>query len=100
MNKNKGRIMMQFIMHASNHKFTMVVLSVLSLAAIPSDLYQQRFKTFGESGQVFAHTQANVSNPAVDVQLKIQINEQRYCRSTTANYNVLQIALSVDFINS
>ena len=87
--------MIEYIVHASNNKFTMVVSSVLSLAIIQSDWFQHRFKPFGEAGQVIAQTQANISNPAVDVQLKIQIKEQRYCRPHT-----LQMVLSLDFINT
>jgi hypothetical protein len=89
------RIMIGYIVHASNKMFTMVVSSVLSFAIIQSDWYQHGFKPFGEAGQVIAGTQANKSNPVVDVQLKIQIKEQRYCSS-----NTLQMVLSLDFINT
>src|SRR5215813_4551737 len=82
-------------MHASNNKFTMVVSSVLSLAIIQSDWFQHGFKPFGEAGQVIAQTQANISNPALAVQLKIQIKEQRYCRPST-----LQMVFSLDFMNT
>jgi len=92
--------MIKYMMHASNNKFMIAILSVLSLAVIQSDWCQLRFKPFNRLRQVIAQTQANISNPAVDVQLKIQIKEQRYCRSTTANHNILQMVLSVDFINT
>src|SRR5262245_15092377 len=48
-----------------------------------SDWFRHGVKPFGEAGQVIAQTQANISNPAVDVQLKIRIKEQRYCRPNT-----------------
>jgi hypothetical protein len=89
------RIMIGYILHASNNKFTMVVFSVLSLAIIQSDWFRHGVKPFGEADQVIARTQANKYNPAVDVQLKIQIKEQRYCRP-----NTLQMVLSLDFINT
>jgi hypothetical protein len=89
------RLMIEYIVHASTNKFTMVVSSVLSLAIIQSDWFQHRFKPFGEAGQVIAQTQANISNPAVDVQLKIQIKEQRYCSASK-----LQMDLSLNFINT
>jgi hypothetical protein len=81
-------------MHASNNKFTMVMLSLLSLARMQGDRYQRGFKPFGDLGQVNAQTRANIPNPAVDVQLKIQIKEQLYC------HNRLQMVLSLDFINT
>jgi len=89
------RIMIGYIVPASNNKFTMVVSSVLSLAIIKSDWFRHGVKPFGEAGQMIARTQANKSNPAVDVQLKTQIKEQRYCRP-----NSLQMVLSLDFINT
>jgi len=82
-------------MHASNNKFAIVASLVLSFAIIQSDWYQHGFKPFGRAGQVIAQTQANISNPAVDVQLKIRIKEQRYCRP-----NSLRMILSLDFINT
>src|SRR5215470_1537477 len=94
--KGKFReIMIGHIMHASNNKFAIVASSVLSFALIQSDWYQHGFKPFGRAGQVIAQTQANISSPAVDVQLKIRIKEQRYCRPGT-----LQMVLSLDFTNT
>ena len=87
--------MIEYIAHASNNKFTMVVSSVLALAIIQSDWFRHGVKPFGEAGQVIAQTQANISKPAVDVQLKIRIKEQRYCRPIR-----LQMDLSLDFINT
>jgi len=87
--------MIGYRVHASNNKFTMVVSSLLSLAIIQSVWFRHGVKPFGEAGQVIAQTQANKSNPAVDVQLKIRIKEQRYCRP-----NSLQMVLSLDFINT
>lgn len=92
--------MIRYIMHASNNKFTVIVSSILSLAIIQGEWYRHGFKPFSKLGKVIVKTQANISNPTVDVQLKIQIKEQRYCRSTTANHNILQVALSVEFINT
>src|ERR1051326_5443628 len=90
------------IMHASKNRFTVVVLSVLSLAIMQSDFYQRRLKRFGWSGQVMAQTQANVPTPAPDVQLKIQIKEQRYCHASTAaaDENSLEMTFSLEYINS
>jgi len=87
--------MIGYLVSASNNKFTMVVSSVLSLAIIQSDWFRHGVKPFGEAGQMIARTQANKSNPAVDVQLKIQIKEQRYCRPSR-----LQMVLSMDFMNT
>jgi hypothetical protein len=89
-------IMISYMKHASNNRFTMVMSSIiLSFAIIQSDWLQHRFKPIGEAGEVIAQTRANISNPAVDVQLKIQIKEQRYCRP-----HRLQMVLSLDFINT
>src|SRR5262245_26875156 len=89
------RIMIGYIAHASNNKFTIIVSSVLALAIIQSDWFRHGVKPFGEAGQVIARTQANKSNPAVDVQLKIRIKEQRYCSPIR-----LQMDLSLDFIDT
>jgi len=86
-------------MRALNNKFTLVVSSVLLLAIIQSDCYQRGFKPFGELGRALAQTRANISSSAPDVQLKIQVKEQRYCHSSIPNHNVIQLILSVDFVN-
>src|SRR5262245_37852663 len=95
-----GEIMIGHMRHASRNKFTLVALSLLFLAIIQSDLYQRGFKPFGEAGRAIARAQTHMPDPAVDVQLKIQIKEQHYCRATMADHNILQMVLSLDFINT
>lgn len=65
---------------------------ILLLAIIQSEWYQHRNKPFSVVGQVIAKTKRN--NP-VDVQLNIQVKEQRYCHPSN-----LRMVLSLDFINT
>src|SRR5215475_14583321 len=86
-------IMISYTRHASIIKFTMVAsFIILSLAIIQSEWYQHRNKPFSVVGQVIAKTKRN--NP-VDVQLNIQVKEQRYCHPSN-----LRMVLSLDFINT
>lgn len=92
--------MIRFIMLASNNKFMMVVLSVISIMMIHSESFQYGGGVLGKEGQLIIQTRAKIFNPTVDVKLKIRIKEQRYCQSTLVNHNMLQMNLSLDFSNT
>lgn len=92
--------MIKCMMPASKNKTIMTLLPVLLLVIMQENWHQPGFESVGASGQVATQTQASVSNTVINAQLKIKVVEQRYCRATTANHNILRIILSVELLNS